>query len=311
MNGRISDTIRKLTRRKTARTNIENLQVPQTNESPVLSVLGDEYSFRYAYARSTDTKNAAEPGQDYLTICANQSYIAFALCDGVSQSYYGELASQFIGEVLLNWLKFSLPNTMDVTLLKKLLSTTLEEATGPASAMIDRHQIPSHLPELLRSVLHDKKKLGSESTFVCCRADFPGTQYPMGRAVFAWLGDSRLRIWDSEAEISEELPGEFDTMQRWSTRRGQLGSAVHTYVRPLQGHYGIRRITAYSDGLATLDNNDRLLTNWDIQKLIQEAGDAPTSDDISFMEIFFEPWKSRVEGHLNTPPGKSPKQNRT
>lgn len=301
MNLRISDTLRKFTGmipRSSARTNQDSIQVSQIDESPVLTVTGDDYSFRYAYARSADTKKAADTGQDYLTIFPGNSFIAFVLCDGVSQSYYGDLAARFLGDTLLNWLKFYIPETMDVTALKPLLGAVLDEAVHPGSALVDRHQPPSDIPELLRSVLYDKKRLGSETTFVCCRADLPNAQYPMGRVVFAWLGDSRLRIWDAETERSLELPGVFETMQRWSTRRGQLGSTVHAHVRPLLGPHGIHRIVSYSDGLSVLDNNESLLTNWDIQQLINQAEESPTSDDISFIEILFEPWQSRAEGYL-------------
>ncbi|MEQ8174768.1 MAG: hypothetical protein ABRQ26_06805 [Syntrophomonadaceae bacterium] len=301
MNLRIGDTLRKFTGmipRSTAKINQDNIQVSQTNESPILTITGDDYSFRYAYARSSDTRKASDTGQDYLAIYPGNSFIAFVLCDGVSQSYYGDLSARFLGNILLDWLKFYIPETMDVTAIKPLLGSVLDEAVYPGSALVDRHQLPTDIPELLRSVLYDKKRMGSETTFVCCRADLPNPAYPMGRAVFAWLGDSRLRIWDGEIERSSELPGAFETMQRWSTRRGQLGSTVHAHVRPLLGPHGVHRIVSYSDGLSILDDSERLLTNWDIQQLIDKTEEQPTSDDISFIEILFEPWKSRAEGRL-------------
>src|SRR5204863_8715190 len=91
----------------------DTLQVAQDRETPVRVERYAAFSWRYAYARSSDTRRVSDPGQDYLTFCYDDSAFAFALCDGVSQSFFGDLAARFLGDALINWLWEDLPKATD------------------------------------------------------------------------------------------------------------------------------------------------------------------------------------------------------
>lgn len=270
------------------------LALPQDQETAVCLIKGKKITYRFAYCRANESRQLGEKGQDYLSLYCPGDRLVFAVCDGVSQSYFGDVAANYLGSFLMDWFENFLPAASDEEAIGSVLGQSLQEATYNASQIVQAHPLPSDLPEMFRSVLEDKRKIGSETTFIAGRIDLPGGAFPEGRAVFAWLGDSRLRIWNEEAEITSSLKGEFATMQRWSTRRGMVGSNVHVHAGVIAGAGGIRRVLAYTDGLSSIDVNNGLLSNQELQKYIELAGDTATSDDIAVIEVLLEPWNTKV-----------------
>lgn len=274
--------------------NGDKISLPQDRETPVSVVIGEKMTYRYAFARSNDCQLAEDNGQDYLSLHHKNNVILFTLCDGVSQSFFGEIAAKYLGDTLVKWFSSYLPAGTDADLIRETLEQTLRDAIPEASELVEAHQLETDLPEMLRAVLEDKRRIGSESTFIGGRIDLPGTDYPEGRVVFAWLGDSRLRIWNEDEEMTSTLPGEFQTMQRWSSRRGLVGSSVHVHVAGITGAQGIKRVLLYSDGLSSLDNITTLLSNEQMQVCINHEGDLPASDDIAVLEILLTPWNEQL-----------------
>lgn len=272
----------------------ETISLPQDRETPVCTVVGDKLSYRYAFARSNDCRTAGDWGQDYLSLHYGNDVAVFALCDGVSQSFFGEIAARYLGDTLVDWFSSRLPGVTEPAAIREALEQKLHDAVPEAAELVAAYQLPADLPEMLRAVLEDKRKIGSESTFVSGRIDLPGRDFPAGRAVFAWLGDSRLRIWNAYDEMSSTLGGEFKTMQRWSSRRGTIGSVVHVFVGEITGPQGIKRVLAYSDGLSSLDGITALMDGRQLQACIEREGELPTSDDIAVVEIVLSPWKEQL-----------------
>lgn len=270
--------------------------LPQDIETPIHTVTTDHCCYRYAYARSNDCRSAGDTGQDYLSLSQYREGLVFAVCDGVSQSYFGDIAAKYLGDTLINWLADYLPGGYNPDLIRTGLTAALRAAVTGGSELVDSHQLAGDIPEILREVLADKKRIGSESTFVCGRIDFPGTLYPLGRVILAWMGDTRLRVWDEYEEMTSRLEGEFETMERWSTRRGIIGNQVHTYVGNMNGLHGVKRIMAYTDGLSSLDKITVVNDDRELQLMIDHEGSLPASDDIAFFELLFEPWKSQLVG---------------
>jgi hypothetical protein len=139
----------------------------------------------------------------------------------------------------------------------------------------------------LRDVLEQKRALGSQTTFICGRIDQPRTGVPDGRLLLTWLGDSRVRLWGPSGERTRELGDRFRTEERWSTLKGPVGSEPHVFVAPIKqgGKLQVARLMLYSDGLSTLDPYSLPPDNREIEKLIVQAGESSTSDDISFLDI--------------------------
>lgn len=149
---------------------------PQDDETEVQLLRGPGFSCRYAYARAADSRSSGDPGQDYLVLRHNDRSFAFALCDGVSQSFYGNLAARLLGEALLDWLWDHATAAEDRQALERSLALMLKSLTGPATEQVQQHALPVGLADMLRSVLEDKRARGSESTFTCGRIDLRPTR---------------------------------------------------------------------------------------------------------------------------------------
>jgi hypothetical protein len=254
----------------------ETVRVDPARETPVTSRQRERFGYRYAYARSADSRAHNDPGQDYLILREDGRRLAFVLCDGVSQSFYGDLAAQLLGDALVEWLWNRNPPNPEA--FREELADFLDALVETAAARVAEHPLPENLPPIVRQVLEEKRALGSETTFVAGLLDTDADVL-----LLAWMGDSRLRLWGKEGERTDRLGDTFHTQERWSTRRGRIGE-LHTARMPLSG---LRYLIAYSDGLARLD---RLMTrhfrDGSIQSIIEDAAFRPESDDIAFLEVW-------------------------
>ena len=88
------------------------IYAPQDRELPVSDGGGGGFAWRYAYARAADLIAMDEGGQDYLALRWADGVVAFSLCDGVSLSFYGDLAARRLGhELVRGWTICRLPPT--------------------------------------------------------------------------------------------------------------------------------------------------------------------------------------------------------
>jgi hypothetical protein len=254
------------------------IHVPQDRETPATLIEHPGYWCRYAYARSADSRAVDDRGQDCLVLQATEQRFLFALCDGVSQSFVGDLAARLLADALLTWLA-QVPLAAETAQLQQDLSDRLAALVDEAQPLVAAFALPKATPPLVRDVLEQKRTLGSESTFVAGILDLN-----QGQILLAWMGDSRLRSWHANQECSTELGATFHTAERWSSRQGAVGTP-HLVTRSL---IGISRLLCYSDGLAQLDQYDAALSNRELDALITAAGEAPNSDDISIIEVWLE-----------------------
>ena len=261
-------------------TNSESITcLPQEWETPTQVVRRVGFSYRYTYARSADSQASGERGQDYLTIREDEQRLAFALCDGVSQSFFGDLAARWVGEALLSWLWEELPPSDDHEKLQVSLAHRLRALAATAQEQVNTLPLPEGLPLMVRDVLEAKRALGSQSTFAGGMIDTAAKRF-----ILVWMGDSRIRLWGPDGlEHTDELGDTFHTHERWSSHQGLVGE-VHVFTAPLEG---VSRIAVYSDGLAqaagSLATSPR---NQALDALITDAGHSPTSDDVSFLELW-------------------------
>jgi len=259
------------------------IRTNQQLKTPITSIVGKTYSFRYGYERSADSILAGTEGQDYIAIKYDATRIAFALCDGVSQSFFGDIAARILGDAVLDWLwNYQGLRTSSPSIFENQLSMFLDQLTVPARRQVQQFQLPGGLALMLPEVLEKKRALGSETTFVAGTIDFTSR-----RVFLAWMGDSRLRLWDSKQEKSSTLLGNenFQTKERWSSHRGRIGS-LHTIILSTSQ---IDRCILYSDGLAKLDRKvgNLIPSSTTLEQLMEDSHHFPASDDISYLEIFF------------------------
>lgn len=261
------------------------VRLEQRSEGPLHVNRGRVFSYRYAYARSADSQRDDEPGQDYLVFRELDDHFVFAACDGVSQSFFGDLAARFLGDALTNWLTQEIPPAMDGPAVQNAIHTFLSDLTRNATQRIENHPVPAE-PALLYEVLLDKKARGSEAMFACGRIDAPSPQFLAGRVVLAWMGDMRLYLWRTNGRVN--LGGSHETDHRWSTKRGPVGGQVNVYVAPLAPVGNpVTRLVVYSDGLSQLDSQlDNSLSNQALQQIIWDTKSRPDSDDITYFELY-------------------------
>lgn len=253
--------------------------IPQDQETP-LQTMETNLFCRFTYLRAKESQQACESGQDYLTFMHSPTRFCFALCDGVSLSFHGELAAKMLGDALVEWVTQQKPPLLtDGKQAQVRLHQHLQSLTVEATKQIQSHIIPPPVSPWVRDVLEEKRTLGSEAAFVCGCLDDPSEK---GNLFLAWMGDIRIRLWDRGIEHSHLLGDSFHTIERWSTRRGAIYGIPHTASLPLQS---LTHLQVYSDGIQELDTWQQIPTTDQLQSLIDTAQHHPTSDDISLIEL--------------------------
>jgi serine/threonine protein phosphatase PrpC len=266
---------------------VDRMEVPQDRDT-LQSGRRGPFRWRYTYVRSADSRANDDIGQDYLTFRVGERAFTFALCDGVSQSFYGDLAARLLGEALVNWFSNDLPVTLETSSIRQALTTCLAGLTPRASTLVARQPLPPAIPPLFRDVLEQKRSLGSQSMFVCGGVELSRPRFPTGRIVLAWMGDSRLRFWGQPGSRETELGGAFTSAERWSTARGPVGGEPHVFAAALDPRaVGGFRLLAYSDGLSALDSHDDSPPDEAVRALLGGDDAAALSDDATFFEIYW------------------------
>jgi len=80
------------------------IELPQQSETGLQQVRQSSWTYLYGYSRSAESVASGDPGQDYLSFADSDSSFNFALCDGISMSYFGDIAAKFLGDRLIEWL---------------------------------------------------------------------------------------------------------------------------------------------------------------------------------------------------------------
>jgi hypothetical protein len=246
-----------------------HLCIDQDRESACEWMEHARYRFRYAFARAPETRIAGDSSQDYLELAWDETGLAFALCDGVSESFFGGFAARLLGRSLINWLLNPSHALTDPQQVSMRLAAVLASLVDEAKSLVQDVRLPDDMSPLIGMVLEQKRAIGSESMFTAGRLDLARE-----RVTLAWLGDPRVRIWCADIEQSLS-PG--SERERWSSSRGPLGQP-HVFTAPLGTH---SRIVTYSDGCAVLDTR----TTWDDFESIADAASHASSDDASLLEI--------------------------
>lgn len=259
--------------------------VPQSKYTPPTLIEDLNFPHRYAYQRSFDSKKANSPGQDYLSFKYNEAKYVFALCDGVSQSFVGELGAKILGKALISWLWNEIPET-EIEVQEKL-SFYLNSLVDAATTYIENYSFPEETLPIVKEVLNEKRETtGSESTFICGRIDLSSEQFPEGRVVILWLGDSYGKLWKGEDNVIPE--DKFITTERWSTKLGLVEDSPHIYCSPLKidGEIIADRLIVSSDGIPKIELDGYILQDARLSNMIDNLHHSPSSDDISYLEIW-------------------------
>ena len=252
-----------------------------------LSTLSSPHAdVQYLYQPSYDSLEEGVEGQDYVVVGAGGGVVLFALCDGVGQSFFGQLAAKFLGDTLLDWLG-TLEPVVEQRAVADRLTALLTGLTAAGQRQVESYTLPADLAPLVRAAWEDQRDYGSETMFVCGRLHFGsgiGDAGARGQCVLCWLGDSEIQVFDHDG-APLDLGADWSSDERWSTRQGIKGAkAAHVWTCDL---HRIGQIVAYSDGLDRVkDCLIHLVSDPDaLRHEITQLYNSPQSDDISLVSI--------------------------
>ena len=271
--------------------------IDQHKESLLEEVSDSGITVRYAFLRSRETRQNDKAGEDFLAFHLEAGRVAFALCDGVSQSFSGLTASQRLGKKLLEWLWMELPrldlslkpgnpesNHVEVARAAAQLARVLNDYSGVVAEEIGRMDLSHMVNDILREVLIERRDLhGTQTNFTCGYIEIPSSAFPYGRLILFWLGDAKLRRLIGGRDLTNELAESWNTDERWSSKRGVIGE-IHSFM---DIPYKVSTLVAHSDGL------DPFPVEWYQPSLAADIlndhfrglWEKPASDDVSFIEI--------------------------
>lgn len=252
------------------------IEIDQTQIVPPVTVRRGNFVIRYAFYPKIELHKRGKGGEDYIVVRVEGNKIAFALCDGVGSSYFGGLASQFVGELLISSLWSEANNPTNFDLVKKL-EKRLNQELELADVELDRRtgQLDSGLQKRLGSL---RDRAGAQTNFVCGVVSLDSSAGKRDKISLFWLGDAKLQIFEKKSLISE-FTGK--SAEAWSSKSGVLGQ-IHSYT---SDEPNIDGIIAFSDGLNPSANKiNRSLTNADLENAFRES-QAVKDDDVSYLEI--------------------------
>lgn len=260
---------------------IRTQRVPQTIETPVSFVSAPGAYVRYAYSRSSDSMNSQVEGQDYLCFKHNDQRLVFVVCDGVGQSFCGNLAARILGDNLLDWLW-----SLDVTYLggapalAEAATSYLNRIQKQAQLEVAEYQIPTEMSGLVRQALEAQRTYGSEAIFAAARIDHPSAMIPEGLISICWMGDTQIHAFDLQGQPFV-LGGQWSNANRWSTAQGTKGTMA-TWMSELEN---VSRVVSFTDGLTA--HATKLFDYGDtkLDKEIHAGAKLPTSDDVAFIDV--------------------------
>lgn len=256
-----------------------DIRLSQQGETPLNSLATPFGAIRYLYSRSADSVAQETSGQDYLAFRYDDQRVTFALCDGVGQSFMGEVAAHYLGDRLVDWLwRYEGPS--DPVTFAAAVQMHVNHLQSEADTLLSQEPLPNDLPDLTREALEAQRDYGSEAMFVAGRADLTPNR---DRVLLCWLGDSTLKVLDEHGEVINIGPSG-TTAERWSTKQGVKGR-VHGWRGTSRQ---VTRLVAHSDGIDTTTVMRSLGTHGLLQQAVDRLKGQPPSDDVSLLDVNLE-----------------------
>ncbi|MCC6905163.1 MAG: protein phosphatase 2C domain-containing protein [Anaerolineae bacterium] len=254
------------------------VRVRQDIETPLTTLRTEPGMALYLYARSGDSVSAGTVGQDYVAFQHNRTNLTFAVCDGVGQSFMGDLAARIVGDGLNDWL-WALDRPTDEQDFAQQVTEALNELTETSAGQVTAYQLPAHLPAIVMQALEMQRRYGSEAMFVAGRIALDG---PDPWVALCWLGDAPVAAIDIDGKLVDLGP-HGRTSERWNATTGVKGT-VHTWVGSARH---VARVAGYTDGLSMGHGN--VPTDADLERLMKLWATDPPSDDASLFDVRLAP----------------------
>lgn len=249
--------------------------LPQDRETPLTPLETAVGTALTLYNRSIDSIQADTIGQDYVTFRYGPADLTFAVCDGVGQSFMGDLAARLLGEALIDWL-WDAKKPESPEAFSKSVGAALDELATRTGQKVAEFQLPAGLPGILVQALENQRKYGSESMFVAGRIAL-GNDPWVG---LCWLGDSPVAAVDVDGKLVDLGP-KGHTSERWNATTGLKGT-IHTWVGTSKN---VARVVGFTDGLGL----NHAPTDAELARMVEEWSARPPSDDASLVDVRLAP----------------------
>ncbi len=250
------------------------IALPQDRETPLKSLNTPIGTLLYLYNRSADSIEAETVGQDYVTFRYDEHNLTFAVCDGVGQSFIGDLAARLLGDYLIDWL-WELKRPETEQLFSADVMTALDAFTEISGKHATEYQLPASLPPILKQALEMQRAYGSEAMFVAGRITLASDDTP-GWAALCWLGDAPVAAIDIDGELVDLGP-HGSTSERWNATTGVKGT-VHTWLSDIER---VARVAGYTDGLGL----SHVPKDADLATMVELWANQPPIDDASLFDV--------------------------
>ena len=271
------------------------IESEQSREIRLTEIGRGPFLLRFLSYRKSEDAALNLRSEDYIVSELTPEKAIFGLCDGVGSSFYGNIGSQILGEILLSWLgKVTLPNSLSLekpqvvnswlSTLTADLTTELNNRISFATSVIQKKEIasPDELVRLAEETQRDD--FGTQSNFAAGIVWPKSPSLPNGLVLLFWLGNARLRIFNHGRDLTATLGWGKDPdqlTQVWSSKDGVLGK-VYSHVTDLAG---VTHVIAYSDGLENAEQD--IHPNLDaarLETLVQQS-QSIKDDDATFLEL--------------------------
>lgn len=229
------------------------------------------------YRRCHDFDESDAPGQDFSAFRAGADHIVGVVVDGVSQSFFGNLAAQEVGTRLLQalWQRRKDPPEAEE------LAAELDEVIPIVDAMVCEQPISAPEGSFLYEALEQTRKQGSRAVFAAFLLDIRERDFTLYQ-----LGD--IYSWVQKGEATW-IRKESDARGRWSS----TGPAHHALTRSKDA--GVTTVLLHSDGAHSTwieDLGEALVSQAAFEK---EAESGALRDDISFISVTLNPTEDLLQ----------------
>jgi hypothetical protein len=271
------------------------IESEQSREVRLTEITRGPFVLRFLSYRKSEDAALNLRSEDYIVSEIAAEKAIFGLCDGVGSSFYGNIGSQILGEILLSWLeRVPLPNNFSLEkpqVVQSWLGTLTSELTSElnnkvafATSIIQKKEITSQ-DELVRiAETTQRDDFGTQSNFACGIVWARSRALPKGLVLLFWLGNARIRLFNQSRDLTSVLGWGKDPNQLtevWSSKDGVIGK-VYSHVTDLTT---VTHIIAYSDGLENAERSIRPdLDGAQLEALVQES-QSIKDDDATFLEL--------------------------
>ena len=271
------------------------IESEQSREIKLTEITRGPFVLRFLSYRKSEDAALNLRSEDYIVSELTPEKTIFVLCDGVGSSFYGNIGSQILGEILLSWLgKVPPPNNFSLEkaqVVNSWLGTLTAELTSElngkvafATNVIQKKDINSQ-DELVRlAEITQRDDFGTQSNFACGIVWPKSASLPKGLILLFWLGNARIRLFSHNRDLSSMLgwgrnPDQLREV--WSSKEGVLGR-VYSYITDLST---VTHIIAYSDGLENAEEQIRPnLDGAQLETLVQQS-QSIKDDDATLLEL--------------------------